>query len=146
MAGPFKLQSVLNYRQRLEDQAQQVLTQTLQQQVQLQEQLKQYQQQINSCDADLQVRQQEGLSIAELTMYEDQIGHLRRMISDCQRQLVLVQKQVESDREELLKAARERQIMEKLKEKQDAEYRRELDRKEREMLDEISLRSKGESS
>ncbi len=146
MAGPFKLQSVLNYRQRLEDQAQQVLTQTLQQQAQLQEQLKQYQQQINSCDADLQVRQQEGLSIAELTMYEDQIGHLRRMISDCQRQLVLVQKQVESDREELLKAARERQIMEKLKEKQDAEYRRELDRKEREMLDEISLRSKGESS
>ncbi len=146
MAGPFKLQSVLNYRQRLEDQAQQVLTQTLQRQVQMQEQIKVCQQQLQACDADIQRRQQEGLSIAELTMLEGQISHLRRLMVTYQSQLRELQGQINREREALLKAARERQVMEKLKEKQEAEYRRELDRKEREMLDEISLRPKGERS
>jgi len=146
MAGPFKLQSVLNYRQRLEDQAQQVLTQTLQRQVQLQEQISQCQLQLNACDAEVQRRQREGLTIMELAMFEDQIRHLRQLMVGYHSQLVKLKGQIESEREALLKAARERQVMEKLKEKQEAEYRRELDRKEREMLDEISLRPKGERS
>ena len=146
MAGPFKLQSVLNYRQRLEDLAQQVLAQTLQRQGQLQEQLQQCQQQLDTCDGEVQQRQQQGMSIAELTMFEDRIGHLRQLMVSYRQQLLALQDQIDDEREALLKAARERQVMEKLKEKQDAEYRRELDRKEREMLDEISLRPKGESS
>ena len=36
--------------------------------------------------------------------------------------------------------------MEKLKDKQEAEYMKELSRKEREMLDEISLRNKGDKT
>ncbi len=146
MAGPFKLQSVLNYRQRLEDQAQQVLARTLQHQVKLQEQIAQCRQQLDSCAAEVQRRQQEGLSIAELTMYEDQIRHLRQLQVRYHGQLKKLNDQIDRERAALLTAARERQVMEKLKEKQEAEYRRELDRKEREMLDEISLRPKGERS
>ena len=57
-------------------------------------------------------------------------------------QLEEIKPLVAEQRQELLAAARERKIIEKLKEKQLAEYLNELDRKERIMLDEISLRQR----
>ena len=53
-------------------------------------------------------------------------------------------KKILAQREVLFEAARNREIMEKLKARKVAEQRRELDRRERAMLDEISLRGKGE--
>ncbi|MCK4502679.1 MAG: flagellar export protein FliJ [Desulfuromonadales bacterium] len=143
MAGKFKLQSVLNYRQSLEDQAQQVLTASLHRQQQLLEQRQQQQQKLQQSDSELKQRQQEGLTVAEIDLYEGQIYHCRRIIEQLQQQLEQLAPQIEAERKMLLHAARERQVMEKLKEKQDAEYRQELSRKERVMLDEISLRNKG---
>ncbi len=146
MAAPFKLQSVLNYRQILEDQAQQALGKTLQRQANIEAELSRCQEQLQVYDTQVQQRQQEGLTIAELEMFETRIAHFRNLIHQYRRQLEDLEGQIAAEREALLKAARERQVMEKLKEKQEAEYRRELDRKERALLDEISLRPKGESS
>ena len=146
MAGKFKLQSVLNYRQSLEVQAQQVLTASLQQQNELETQLQQQRQNLQQHDSELKQRQQEGLTVAEIDLYESQIQHCRRLIEDFQSRLQQLERQIVSERKELLHAARERQVMEKLKDKQEAEYRQELSRKERVMLDEISLRNKGNNS
>ncbi len=144
MTKKFKLQSVLNYRQSLEGQAQQVLTTSLQHRSTLEEALEQQQNALQQHDAELKRRQQEGLTIAEIDLFESQIRHCRRMSADLQQQLQCLERQIVSEREELLSCARDRQVMEKLKEKQDAEYRRELNRQERSMLDEISLRNKGD--
>ncbi len=144
MAKKFKLQSVLNYRQSLEDQAQQVLKTSLQQRTTLEEALEQQRNALQQHDDELKRRQQEGLTIAEIDLFESQIQHCRRMSADLQQQLQHLERQIVSEREELLSCARDRQVMEKLKEKQDAEYRRELGRKERALLDEISLRNKGD--
>ena len=146
MAGKFKLQSVLNYRQSLEDQAQQVLSTSLQRQNELETQLQQQRQKMQQHDGELKQRQQEGLTVAEIDLYESQIQHCRRLIENLQESLLQLDRQIVAERRELLHAARERQVMEKLKDKQDAEYRQELSRKERIMLDEISLRNKGNSS
>ncbi|MCD6582640.1 MAG: flagellar export protein FliJ [Desulfuromusa sp.] len=146
MAGKFKLQSVLNYRQSLENQAQQVLAASLQRQNELETQLQQQQQNLQQHDGELKQRQQEGLTVAEIDLYESQIQHCRRLIKDMQGRLQQLDPQIVSERKELLHAARERQVMEKLKDKQEAEYRQELSRKERVMLDEISLRNKGNNS
>ncbi len=143
MAGKFKLQSVLNYRQSLEGQAQQVLATSLQRQNDLENQLQMQQGNLQKHDTELKDRQKDGLTVAEIDLYESQIGHCRLLIEDIQLQLKRLEQQIASEREELLHVARERQVLEKLKDKQDAEYRQELSRKEREILDEISLRSKG---
>ena len=146
MAGKFKLQSVLNYRQSLEDQAQQVLAASLQRHNELEAQLQQQRQNLQQHDGELKQRQQEGLTVAEIDLYESQIQHCRRLIENFQERLLQLDQQIISERKELLHVARERQVMEKLKDKQDAEYRQELSRKERIMLDEISLRNKGNNS
>ncbi len=146
MAGKFKLQSVLNYRQSLEGQAQQVLAASLQEQGELEAKLQQQQVHLQQHDDELKKRQKEGLAVAEIDLYESQIHHCRRLIEDLQIRLQRLERHIVSEREELLHAARERQVMEKLKEKQEAEYQQELSRKEREMLDEVSLRNKGNNS
>ncbi len=146
MAAKFKLQSVLNYRQSLEGQAQQVLAASLQQQSDLEIQLQEQQENLQQYDGELKKRQEEGLTVAEIDLYESQIHHCRRLMEDIQNRLQRLEQQILSERQELLHAARERQVMEKLKDKQEAEYRLELSRKERAMLDEISLRNKGNNS
>ncbi len=146
MAGKFKLQSVLNYRQSLEDQAQQVLTASLQRQNELEASLQQQQHNLQQYDRELKQRQEQGLTVAEIDLYESQIQHCRRMIEDLQGRLLQLERRIAVERTELLHAARERQVMEKLKEKQEAAYQQELSRKERVMLDEISLRNKGNKS
>lgn len=146
MASQFKLQAVLNYRQSLEDQAQQILATSLQRQSDLKNQLQEKKQRLQRLDRELKIRQVDGLTVAEMDLYESQIQHHRRSIEDIQNQLHRLDQQIDFERKELLHAARERQVMEKLKDKQEAEYQQELSRKERAMLDEISLRSKGQDS
>ncbi|MBN1957457.1 MAG: flagellar export protein FliJ [Desulfuromonadales bacterium] len=146
MAGKFKLQAVLNYRQSLEDQAQQALTASLKLRGELDAQREQQSLALRDYDAQLKARQREGLSVAEMELFEAQIEHCRRLMKDIGAQLDLLDERIVEERESLLKVARDRQVLEKLKDKQESEYRLELSRKERVMLDEISLRNKGESS
>ncbi len=146
MAGKFKLQAVLNYRQLLENQAQQVLSLSLQEQAGLLKEIEEFRQRLQNHDAQLRIRQLEGMTVAEMELFEAGIQHCRQQIQYLQQKLLVLDRRITEERNILLKTARERQVMEKLKEKQEAEYRHELDRKEREMLDEISLRLKGEGS
>lgn len=146
MAVRFKLQSVLNYRQSLEDQAQQALAASMQQRSEISGELERQGQALDGYDRELRERQKEGLTVAEIDLFESQISYCRRMMAQLQQQLEQIDLRIEEQRECLQKAARDRQIMEKLKDKKEAEFRRELTRQERAMLDEISLRNKGESS
>ena len=141
MAERFKLQSVLNYRQSLEDQAQQQLVATQQQRRDTEARIQARQQAMQSYDQELRRRQQEGLTVAEMELFESRIQDSRRQIEDFREQLRLLDRRIAEQRRQLLAAARERQVLEKLKDKQNAEYQRELSRKERAMLDEISLRN-----
>ena len=144
MGGKFKLQSVLNYRQSLEDQAQQALAASLQQRGELESRLERERVNLQRHDAELKKRQREGLMVAEIDLFEAQIQHCRKLMDALREHLRQLEGKITAQREELYEAARDRQIMEKLKDKQEAEYRRELDRRERIMLDEISLRNKGD--
>lgn len=144
MTQGFKLQSVLNYRQSLEDQAQQVLAESLQQQNELSAQIEVQQLELRQQDLLLKKQQQDGMTIAEIELYETRIIYCQQRCAELHRQKIELQELIEHQRQQLLEAARERQIMEKLKEKQQTEFRRDLERKERAELDEISLRIRGE--
>ena len=144
MSKKFKLQSVLNYRQSLEDQAQQQLAASLHRRKEIEAELQRQREALRQHDAELTARQQDGLTVAEIDLFENQIHHCRRLMKQFQEQLVQLDRQIVGEREGLLSAARDKQVMEKLKDKQEAEYRQELSRKEREILDEISLRKNGD--
>jgi flagellar FliJ protein len=145
MAFTFKLESVLNYRKILEDQAQQVLAESLQEQQRLERQSVQLTKRLHAVDQDLKKQQQHGMGIAELILYEDQIEHCRKQLHQLETRLLRLQKTIEAQRQELLQASMERQVMEKLKEKKKVEYLREELQEETAMLDEISLRTKGDN-
>ena len=143
MAKNFKLQSVLNYRTTLEEQAQQALALSQQQQQELVVAIAAQQQELNDQDQALKQLQEEGLTIAEIDIYESRINHCRHRSAQLQTRLVTLEKKIGKQREALLQAARDRQVMDKLKERQETEFRHEQERKERIQLDEISLRNKG---
>lgn len=143
MAEKFKLQSVLNYRTTLEEQAQQALALSQQQQRELIAAIATQQQELNDQDHTLKQRQEEGLTIAEIDIYESRINYCRRRSAQLKEQLAGLEKKIIKQRAALLEAARDRQVMDKLKERQEAEFRRVQERKERIQLDEISLRNKG---
>ncbi|NCO52337.1 MAG: flagellar export protein FliJ [Deltaproteobacteria bacterium] len=144
MAQKFKLQTVLDYRKILEDQAQQKLAETLQAQTVLEQQNQAIEQQRVSVVAQIEQKQSEGLSVMELQLFEDEIFHLRQKQSRLKEQLEQMTLMLNQCRLELMHAMRERKVIEKLKDKQLAEYLRKLDQKERILLDEISLRRKGD--
>jgi len=146
MAGKFKLQSVLNYRQSLEGQAQHALAASQKRQHELEGQLQLQQKNLQQYDSELKQRQEEGLTVAEMDLYESQIQHCHYLSEGIRERLQQLEQQIVSERAALLHAAQERQVMEKLKDNQETAYRQELSRKERVMLDEISLRSKGNKS
>ena len=131
MGSAFKLQSVLNYRQLLENQAQQALAVSLQEQTRIEQQREALRQQLHRHDRELKERQSQGLTIAEISLYEDQIVHCQRLIDD----LAVRQKRLEG-----IVTVRLWKIL-----KKETEQKQELARQERALLDEISLRGKGES-
>lgn len=143
MAKKFKLQSVLNYRTTLEEQAQQTLALSLQQEQELIAAIATQQQELSEQDQELKQRQTQGLAIAEIDIYERRISHCRQRSEQLQAQLAGLARKIVAQREALLKAARDRQVMDKLKERQESDFRRAQERKERILLDEISLRNKG---
>jgi len=143
MAEKFKLQAVLKYRKTLEEQAQQRMAEVLSAESGLKQKQGETNAHLESLSVQLLQKQQQGLSILELRLYEDQIDHYRQQAELLLKQLAELTELLNESRQQLLIAARERKIIEKLKEKQLADYLRKLDRKERIMLDEISLRQKG---
>jgi flagellar FliJ protein len=145
MAEKFKLQALLKYRKILEEQAQQRLAELMSVESGLKTKQVEASRHLAALSDQLGRKQQQGLTILELRLYEDQIDHHRQQTEHLRKQLEELKEQLDERRHELLVAARERKIIEKLKEKQLAEYLRKLDRKERIMLDEISLRQRGGS-
>lgn len=142
MVKKFKLDSVLSYRTSLEEQAQHALAVSLQKQRELLSRIDEQQKELQQQDQQLKLRQQEGLGIAEIDLYEGRIDHCRRCCAELKTELQQLEQQIVEQRDALLQAARDRQILDKLKERQDAEYHNEQNRKERMQLDEISLRNK----
>ena len=78
MAKKFKLQTVLNYRQSLEDQAQQQLAASLQRKNALEAELQLRCAALQQHDRELKERQQDGLTVAEITtsIGADSLGYV----------------------------------------------------------------------
>ena len=136
---PFSLHTVLNYRQRLEDMAQNGLAKAQQAEELARRELEQERDRHQAVISMIERIQREGVGITELIRYEDHLVQVKERLGKLDEQLEKRKQDVEQARRQLLKKSRERQAMEKLRERQDAAWKVYLNKKEAAMLDEIAI-------
>lgn len=135
----FKFESVLRYRGMIEDECQRELAKTMRHRMILQDQLRQMQQTI--VDSKQQLGQ--GLigrvnldQIAQFARYSGQVAQRAQGIV---QKLAVAEKQIETARQKLLKASRDRKALELLRDRQRRQWQLEQDRLEAATLDELAV-------
>ena len=135
----FRLQVVLEYKQRIEDEEKKKFAKVMQK---LQEAEKHLQFLINTREIKKN-EMREKMSVGSLNVYELQMYHLHidKLSKDIVKQKEVIkeiEKEVEEQRQRLIAAAREKKVYEKLKEKKLEEFKKELEAEERKFIDELA--------
>ena len=138
---PFSLGAVLKYRQQLEDGARQQLYEAMETAARLQERLFQTENDLAELYASQQQDRDTGTTADRLVLFEHRIGVVQELLKQQQAALNKQQSQVEKKRQQLVKTSKDRKIMEKLREQQNAAYKKYLEKKETGLLDEIAVLS-----
>ena len=130
---------MLDYRRRLEDQAINKLSEARKEKEVIEEKIvlkkKTYQNVLNNRD-DIQ---KNGCSILELITVEAKIDFTIKQIQELETVLSNKEAYVQRAHQSLLKRSKEKQILEKLRDKQNIAWRKYLNKKEAAMLDEIAI-------
>ncbi|ORJ63522.1 flagellar export protein FliJ [Geothermobacter hydrogeniphilus] len=142
MGKAFKLQSVLNYRQIIERKAQQVLARALTRQGDLMAQLARQRAELDYLTSDFENRKRQGLSMADLNLYRSHIRYSEQQLRSLEKEFEQSNAEVCKCREELMRSCQDRRMVEKLKQKQAVQTRRENLHRENLSLDEIALRER----
>jgi flagellar FliJ protein len=140
MADNFKLQTVLNHRQRLENLAQQKLADSLRRETAMQHQLASQRAAMNKLHQELSHRQQTGITVQDLQLFRLSINRHRKDLQTLTDQAEKLHQEVKSNRQLLTEAAQEKKLLENLKEKKEAEQKYQDNRREAATLDDIALR------
>ncbi len=136
---PFKLETILKYRKRQENLAQErfveaqiALTQAIQAVTTVKQSLK-------FLVETLQYQQKVGIVANDLARFEDRIQFERDLLLQQQKNVAEKQKNVNSRRQKLLEKSRDYKALSTLKEQQNHAWHTYLDKKEAAMLDEIAI-------
>ena len=133
------METVLNFRQRLEDIAKNNLAAARQAERQAYKQYQHARKDHEQLVIRIEHEQNEGIRIVDLIMLEEHRAQLRSRVEELKQELDKRREQVSKMQEELLTRSRERQVMDKLKERQNRAYRLYLEKKEAAALDEIAI-------
>ena len=138
---PFSLHAVLKYRQQLEDLARQRLYQALEVEARLQEAQLKVDAELAELYRSLQQDQEQGTTVDRLILFDLRIELVKEEAVRRQTELDKQKVQVEKKRQQLIKTSKDKKIMEKIREQQNAAYAKYLEKKEAGMLDEIAVLS-----
>ena len=138
---PFSMHAVLKFRKQLEDNARQQLYQALELEARLLEAAMQTEAALSDLDREAQRDKEQGTSIDRMLLFQYRIDLIKQQLEEQRIDLEKQQAQVSMKRQQLVKASKDRKVMEKLKEQQNAAYASFLDKKEMAMLDEIAVLS-----
>ncbi len=135
----FRLERVRELRERKEDEAKRALAEAMADHFRAEERLREAERQIETARAaqlDATHTHRSGVDLVAHQAYLERTESAR----EASRQVVTRSEQrVETQREELTEAARDRQALERLKARREAEFVREAARVESNMLDEIAI-------
>ncbi|MCL2457641.1 MAG: flagellar FliJ family protein [Desulfobulbus sp.] len=138
---PFSMHAVVKYRQQLEDTARQSMYHALETEARLQEALLRTEKELAELYADLRQEQEQGTTVDRLRLFESRIDLVRRELETRQNELIKQQALVAKRRQMLVKRSKDKKIIEKLREQQNAAYAVFLEKKQLAMLDEIAVLS-----
>lgn len=136
---PFKLETVLKFRKRQENLAQERFVEaqiSLTQAIQAMTTVKQS---LNLLVETLQDQQKMGIVANDLARFEDRIQFERDLLLRQQKNVAEKQKNVNSRRRKLLEKSREFKVLNTLKEQQNLAWHIYLEKKDSAMLDEIAI-------
>ncbi len=136
---PFTLDNVLAYRKRLEDLAQHRFQEAQKVHRQVQDKLVEENAVLKKLTEKSERLQSEGIDITELIRYEERILQVKANIRAITKTLEEKADIVVREHQNLVNRAKEKQIMEHLKERQDKAWTAYLNKKETAMLDEIAI-------
>lgn len=141
---PFRLQSVLGYRKRLEDMAMKSLLICLQKKSQLHEEKTKAEKELHRLAENFQEAKMKGICVCDIVLYENCIQVHKENKKNISRQLDLLNSEIEIKKEELVKARQEKRALEILKERRQEQEMTKQRIKENMFLDEISIRGSGD--
>jgi flagellar FliJ protein len=136
---PFGLDTVLDYRQRLEDIAKNNLAQARKAEEEVRHQLEGEQENCRQLVATIEHVQEKGVNIMELIHHEEHLAFIKKRVVELEKELKKKREHIARTRKELMKKAKDRQVMQKLKERQNADWQQYLNKKEAAILDEIAI-------
>src|SRR3954447_6354990 len=137
----FQLDPVLQQRKLIEDQRQRELAAVQAEYAELERQLRSLDLEVQTSEADLRCNRLTGrLDLSFLAAHRRFTLAMQRKAVALAQQMAAVRKRVDDARAALVEAAKQRKIMEKLRERRQAQWSEETTRKELAALDEISAR------
>lgn len=136
---PFSLNVVLEYRKRLEDQAMNKLFEARKQQEEIEKNISTKNQTYQNILHNREEMQEKGCAILDLITIEAKIDFTIKQIQQLKTVLTKKKAYVQRAHKNLLKRSKEKQVLEKLRDKQNIEWRKYLNKKEAAMLDEIAI-------
>ena len=137
----FQLDPVLQQRKLVEEQRQRELATVQAEYAELEARLRALDQEVRTSEADLRSNRLTGrLDLSFLAAHRRFTIAMQRRAVALAQQMAAVRKRVDDARAALAEAAKQRKILEKLREKRKAQWSEEINRKELAALDEISAR------
>ncbi|MGA1868785.1 MAG: flagellar export protein FliJ [bacterium] len=134
----FKFESLLNYKQSIEDKKQTEAKQEEMKLIAAKNIQKEYEQQKNTIIMQIQNMQTHSIDPKNISLYQNFLRQLNRKISSQKRLIGALRKSLEKKQQELISAMQDRKIIEKLKEKEKKSWERKMRAVEQKELDNLS--------
>jgi flagellar FliJ protein len=140
----FPLEGVLRHRKHVEQERQRDLARFQQQMRAAQDELRELDQTMQASLSDVRQNRLVGkLDLGFLAAYRRYIAAIQRKGMVMAQKMALIQRDLDKAQKALAEAAKDRKIIEKLREKQHERWKLEVSRKEAAELDEVSMRLVG---
>ena len=140
---PFRLQAVLDYRKRVEDEARKSFLLCLEEQRACAAQKEQKEHEAQRLHTELQEAKTNEVLLPEVMLYEECIAAKKRELLEFEQKIRELENEAEVKNEALLQASRDKKVLELVKERQEKEERAKRVHKENTFLDELSMLSFG---
>ncbi|HEV8604144.1 MAG TPA: flagellar export protein FliJ [Tepidisphaeraceae bacterium] len=136
----FKLEGVLEHRRNIENEKQRALAEVLAEMQRLKNELAELDRVARGATADLRENRLVGrLDMSFLAAHRRFTGSVQRKAIALAQKMALVQRQIDEARSTLSEAAKQRKIIEKLRERQLERWKMQRNRQENEELDDIGM-------
>ena len=140
---PFRLQAVLDYRKRVEDEARKSFLLCLEEQRACAAQKEQKEHEAQRLHTELQEAKTNEVLLPEVMLYEECIAAIKRELLEFEQKIRSLKLKGEQKNQALVQASQEKRVLELLKEKREEEAREKLRHLENTFLDEIAVLGHG---